>query len=110
MATKSSIMEIQNLIINPKSQPIKSNSEQFQFLLSMFPAKINDKLQIKKKNYFEVVFPQRDFFLKTLTKYNYKGLRAFKCQRYRVDWPSNQILFNYYKLAKINQSNCSNHL
>ena len=102
MATKSSIMEIQKLIINPKSQPIKSNSEQFQFLLSMFPAKINDKLQIKKKNYFEVVFPQRDFFLKTL--------RAFKCQRYRVDWPSNQILFNYYKLAKINQSNCSNHL
>ena len=32
MITKSSIVEIQNLAVNPNSQPIKSNSEQNQFL------------------------------------------------------------------------------
>ena len=30
--TKSSVMEIQNLVLNPKSEPVKSNSKQYQFL------------------------------------------------------------------------------
>ena len=31
MITKSSIVEIENLIVNPKSQLITLNSEQYQF-------------------------------------------------------------------------------
>ena len=53
-------MEIQNLIMNPKSGPVKSNSEQYQFYLSTFPAKINDKrFQNKEKNLFWGHFSQR---------------------------------------------------
>ena len=29
---KSSVVEIQNLLVNSKSRPVKSNSEQYQFL------------------------------------------------------------------------------
>ena len=32
IVTKSSVMEIQNLVVNPKSEPVKSNSKQYQFL------------------------------------------------------------------------------
>ena len=59
--------------------------------------------KIKQKSYFGVIIAQREFFLKTLAKYNYSDPTAFKCQRYRVDWPSNQKLFHHYQHAKINQ-------
>ena len=29
---KTSVMKIQNLVVNLKSEPVKSNSEQYQFL------------------------------------------------------------------------------
>ena len=64
------------------SQTLNSN-----FDLNMFPAKIYSK--ITKTTYFGFVFLQREFFLKTLAKYNCSGPPAFWCQRYRVDWPSN---------------------
>ena len=53
MITKISIVEIQKLVVNPKSRPVKSNSDQYNFLLSKFPAKINGKLfQNKEKTLF----------------------------------------------------------
>ena len=49
IVTKSSVIEIQNLVVNPKpklSQTINNTS----FYLSKFPAKINDKIfKINKK-------------------------------------------------------------
>ena len=39
MITKSSILEIQNLIVNPKSLTVKSNSEQYQFLFKYISSK-----------------------------------------------------------------------
>ena len=33
MITKSSVVEIQNLVVNPKSLHVKLNSEQYQFYL-----------------------------------------------------------------------------
>ena len=45
-------MKIQNLILNPKSGPVKSNSDT-NFVLTSFPAKVNDKIfQNKEKNIF----------------------------------------------------------
>ena len=42
--------------------------------------------KINKKNpYFVVILAQREFFLKTLAKYNCSGPPAFKCERYRVE-------------------------
>ena len=32
IVTKSSVMEIENLAVNPKSEPVKSNFKQYQFL------------------------------------------------------------------------------
>ena len=67
-------MEIQELIVNPKSRPVKLNSKQYQFLLSTFPAKINDKIfQINEKTLFYGSFVQGGFFLKTLAKCNCSG-------------------------------------
>ena len=37
--TTISIAEIQNLVVNPKSQPVKSNSEQYQFLFKYISTK-----------------------------------------------------------------------
>ena len=37
--TTSSVVEIQNGIANPKSQPIKSNSEHYQFLFKFVSSK-----------------------------------------------------------------------
>ena len=39
MITNVSIVEIQNLVVNPKSQSIKSNSEQYQFLFKYVSSK-----------------------------------------------------------------------
>ena len=65
IVTKISVIEIQNLVWNPISEPIKSNFEQYRYLFSTFPAKINDKIfKINKKNpYFAVIFVQRKLFL-----------------------------------------------
>ena len=59
----------------------------------MFLAKINNKIfQINKKkpckNDHKVNFAQREFFLKTLAKYNCNGPSAFRCQRCRVEYYS----------------------
>ena len=39
IVTKSSVMEIQNLVVNPKSEPVKSNSKQYQFLFKYISSK-----------------------------------------------------------------------
>ena len=63
--------------------------------------------KIKKKPYFGVTFAQREFFQKTLTTYNCSSPPAFKCQRYRVDWSSNQKLLHHCVHAKTIQSICT---
>ena len=76
--------------MNPKSEPVKSNSEQYQFFLSTFPAKI-------KNPFLMVILAQRECFLKTLAKYSCGGPPAFKRQRYRVEQniiPSRPKWFN----------------
>ena len=55
IVTKSSVMKIQNLIVDHKSRPAKLNSKLniTNFYLSTFPAKINDKIfQINEKTLF----------------------------------------------------------
>ena len=77
MIKKSSIVEIQNFVVNPKSQTIKSKSEQQQFLFKYISRKINDKNfqnSNNKKLYFGVIFARREFFPKTPTMNNYRGL------------------------------------
>ena len=66
-------------------------------------------LKIKKKPYLGVTFAQRKLFLKNLVIYSCRGPPAFICQRYGVDWPSNQKLFHYYQHAGTVQSICSIH-
>ena len=53
IVTKNSVTEIQNLVVNPKSEPpVKSNSKQNQFSFKHV-SKINDKIfKINKKNLF----------------------------------------------------------
>ena len=46
---KSSIVEIQNLTVNPKSWPIKSNSEQYKFLFKYISSKYQSQNFSKKK-------------------------------------------------------------
>ena len=51
MITKSSVVEIQNLVVNPKSRP--TNPTLNNFHLSAIPAKINAKIfQNKEKTLF----------------------------------------------------------
>ena len=76
MITKSSVANIQYLVSNPKSRPAMPNSKHEQFLFT-FPVKIDEKFFNIKKNYFRIIFAQRDFFLKTLTMYNCGGPLAF---------------------------------
>ena len=74
IATKSSVMEIQNIVVNSKSESVKSNSKQYRFLFFKSQQKSMTKfLKLMKKRYFAVIFAQRDFFLKTLTKCNCSG-------------------------------------
>ena len=56
---------------------------------------------------FYIVFSQTELFLKNLAKCNCSGPPAFKCQRYREDWRSNQKPFHHYQYSKIIQSICS---
>ena len=53
MITKSSIVEIQNLVVNAKSRPFRSNSEQYQVLFKYV-------FQNKEKTLFD---PKTGFFL-----------------------------------------------
>ena len=39
IVTKCSVMETQNLVANPKSEPVKSNSKQYQFLSKYIASK-----------------------------------------------------------------------
>ena len=66
MITKSSVVKIQNLVLNPKSQPNKLNFEQQKnFYLSMFPVKINDKIfQNKEQTLFWGDFCPKGIFPK----------------------------------------------
>ena len=64
MITKSSITEIQNLIVNPKSQLVNSNSEQYHFLFKSL-SEIDEKNQIKEKSLFWGYFCPKRIFLKT---------------------------------------------
>ena len=51
--TKSSVVEIQNLNVNPRSQPVKSNSEQYQLLFKYTSSKIQyQKFKKKRKRTF----------------------------------------------------------
>ena len=50
MITKSSILEIQNLIVNPKSIPVKSNTEQYKFLFKYVSSKKTMTKFFKIKN------------------------------------------------------------
>ena len=114
MIKKSSFVEIQNLVMNLKSQSVRSNSEQYQFLLSTFPAKINDKIfQNTEKTQFNsktrVNFAQSDFFLKTPAMYNCRGLPGF--QRCRLVVKPNIIPpLSTCKNSSKNLLNSSNHL
>ena len=65
--------------------------------------------QNKEKTLFWSHFVQRNFFLKTLALCNCRGPAAFKCQRYRTDWSSNQELFHHYQHTRTVQSICSTH-
>ena len=114
MIKKSSFVEIQNLVMNLKSQSVRSNYEQYQFLLSTFPAKINDKIfQNTEKTQFNsktrVNFAQSDFFLKTPAMYNCRGLPGF--QRCRLVVKPNIIPpLSTCKNSSKNLLNSSNHL
>ena len=97
MTTKSSIMEIKNLVMNPKLWLVTSNSEQYQFFLTTFPAKINGKIFQNKENTYRENKEKKEFSLKTLE------LQGFP----RVYWSSNQKLFHYYQHARTVWSICS---
>ena len=84
MITKSSVMEIQNLIMNLKSGPINSNSEQYLFKY------VSSIIFQNEKPYFGVIFVQREFLLKTPAKYNCSGPPTLQRQRLTVDQQSNQ--------------------
>ena len=110
MIKKSSFVEIRYLVMNLKSQSVRSNSEQYQFLLSTFPAKINDKIfQNKEKTHFGVNFAQSDFFLKTPAMYNCRGLPGFQMCRLVVK-PKIIPPLSTCKNRSKNLLNSSNHL
>ena len=55
-------------MVKPKSRLVKSNSDQYQFLFKYISSKNQPQnFKIKKKRSFGVIFPQREFFLKTLS-------------------------------------------
>ena len=59
--------------------------------------------KIKEKSYVGVIFAQRKFFLKILTKYNWSGPPLFTCQRYKVDWAGHQTK-NYFITISMQKS------
>ena len=85
---------MKNFVVNPQSRPIKSNSE-YTFLFKYVSSKIQRQKfsKYRKKPYFGHTFVQTELFLETLAMYNCRDTPAFKCQRFRVDWLSNQKLF-----------------
>ena len=102
MITRSSIVEMKNFVVNPQSRPIKSNSE-YTFLFKYVSSKIQRQKfsKYRKKPYFGHTFVQTELFLETLAMYNCRDTPAFKCQRFSVDWLSNQKLFHHYQHAKM---------
>ena len=94
--------------MNPKSEPVKSNSEQYQFSFKYISSKNQQQnFKIKKNPYFGVNFAQKEFFLNTPVMYNCRGHPGSKCQICKADWSLNQKLFRHYQQAKIVQSICS---
>ena len=59
-----------------------------------------------------LIFAQREFFIKDPPRCSFSGLPAFKCQRYRIHWLSNQELFHHYQHGNhlVNMLNSSNQL
>ena len=64
MITKNSIMEIQNLVVNPKSWPIKSNCEQYPFSFQYIPSKNQWQNFSKEKTLFWSHFCAKGIFPK----------------------------------------------
>ena len=54
-------------------------------------------------------FCPKGLFPKHPAKYNCSGPPAFKCQKYRIDWPLNPKLFHHYHHKKTIQSIYSIH-
>ena len=54
LSWKSLVMEIQNLVVNPKLRSVNSNYKQYQFLIKSVSSKksMTTFLNIKKKNLF----------------------------------------------------------
>ena len=87
MITKSSIVEIQNLVVNPKLWPVRSNSEQYQFLfkyISPATAGVPQHLNVKDterignqtKNYSFTINIQEQFnqfaqLIKSIVRYTW---------------------------------------
>ena len=111
MITKSSIRKIQNLVVNPKSLPVKSNSiQQCRFLFKYVSSKksMTEFFEIKKKTYFGVIFSPKGILPKNSGKYNCIGTPTFICKRYRVDWPSNQKIIPSLSTSKNHSTNLLN--
>ena len=66
--TKSSVTEIQNLVVNPKSEPVNSNSKRYQFLFEYISNKKSMRNFLKLITFLVSLFAKKDFFLKTLAK------------------------------------------
>ena len=62
--TKSSVTEIQNLVVNPKSEPVNSNSKRYQFLFEYISNKKSMRNFLKLITFFGVTFCQKGFFSK----------------------------------------------
>ena len=90
----------------PNQNLISRTLNNTNFYLSTFTAKIKSKcFQINKKPWFVVIFAQKEFFLKTLAKYNCNGPLAFRCQRYRVEYYSITISMKNHSINLLNWSN-----
>ena len=109
--TKNSVMEIQNLVTNLKSELVKSNCKQHQFLFAYVSCKnqYTKFVKLTKKTLACGHFCARGISPKALAKYNCSGPPAFRCQRYRVEKNITPSL-SAYKNHSIYLLNSSNHL
>ena len=114
MITKSSIVEIQKLVVNSKSWPIKSNSEQYQFSFKYISSTNNGKIfQKKKKTLFwgrfcvKIIFP-------TISRYvplqRSPSISMSKIQSRLVMKPKIIPSISTCKNCSINLLNSSNYL
>ena len=67
IVTKSSVMETQNLVVHPKSEPVKSKSKQYQFLFKSVLSKnqLQNLQNENKLNHFFGRFSTKAIFLKS---------------------------------------------